>query len=129
MPDTETFDALIEVVRTYVEGMCQNDPAKLRIAMHEKSCSIGHFDGGLEWLQRDDFIAVVNKDVDEPDPSPWYNINSISVVGDVATVQVENIFVGIHFDDTLTLLKFEDRWQIVSKVFFARPSSAAADPA
>jgi Putative lumazine-binding len=116
------YTQISDVVNTYVEGMCQNDAIKLRAAMHEKMACIGHYDGGLEWDSRDAFIATVNGAVETPDPSPWYVINAISIVGDVATVQVENIWLGMHYDDRLTLLKHEDRWVIVSKVFFLRPA-------
>jgi hypothetical protein len=122
MPDPQTHAEISEVVKTYIEGMCLNDPAKLRDAMHEKSCIIGHFEGGLEWDTRDAFIAAVDTAVDMPDPAPWHAVNTISVVGDVATVQVEDIWLGMHFDDTLTLLKHEGRWTIVSKVFYLRPA-------
>ncbi len=118
--DAQTYTEIAEVVRTYVEGMCQNDAAKLCSAMHEKACSIGHFEGGLEWENREGFIALVAEAVKEPDLSPWHVINAISVVGDVATVQVEDIWLGMQYDDTLTLLRHEGRWQIVSKVFFLR---------
>ncbi len=121
MLDAETSTEILAVVKTYVEGMCLNDPAKLRDAIHEKFCCIGHFAGALEWDTRDAFIAGVNQATDTPDPSPWHAVNTISVVGDVAMVQVENIWLGMHFDDTLTLLKHENRWIIVSKVFYLRP--------
>ena len=122
MPDAQTYGAISDVVKTYVYGMCENDPAKLRHALHEKMCCIGHFDGGLEWDSREAFIAGVDKAVDRPDPAPWHAINTISVFGDVAMVQVENIWLGDHYDDTLTLLNHEGRWVIVSKVFFLRPA-------
>lgn len=120
MGDAAPHAAIAEVVRTYVEGMCRNDPAKLRAAMHERACSIGHFDGGLEWEGREGFIALVDQSVTIPDPAPWFRINAISVVGDVATVQVEDIFLGQHYDDTLSLLLHEGRWVIVAKVFHLR---------
>ena len=122
MSDAQTYGAISDVVKTYVDGMCENDPAKLRRALHEKMCCIGHLDGGLEWDSREAFIAGVNRAVDRPDPAPWHAINTISVVGDVAMVQVENIWLGDHYDDTLTLLNHEGRWVIVSKVFFLRPA-------
>jgi hypothetical protein len=46
----------------------------------------------------------------------------MSIAGNVATVQVENIWPGLLFDDTLTLLRHENRWMIVSKVFFLQPA-------
>lgn len=120
MLDAQTCAEISQVIKTYVEGACQNDPKKIRDSMHEKSSCIGHFDGGLEWDSRDAFIAAVNKAVTVPDPTPWYSINAISIAGDVASAQVENIWLGMHFDDTLTLLKHDNRWVIVSKVFFLR---------
>lgn len=120
MPDAKTYAEISDVVKLYVDGMCQNDPAKLRSAMHERASVIGHFDGGLEWDSRDAFIAVVSAMVASPDPSPWYAITAISVAGDVATVQLEDVFLGQHFDDTLTLLKHDNRWVIVAKVFYLR---------
>lgn len=122
MPDTQTYVEISEVVRLYVEGMCQNDPVKLCDAMHEKACVIGHFEGGLDWDTRDAFIALVGASVETPDPSPWYKITAMSVAGDVATVQLEDIFLGQHYDDTLTLLKHESRWRIVAKAFYLRPN-------
>ena len=123
MPDARTYAEISEVVRAYVEGMCRNDAATLRAAMHAKCCIIGHFEGGLEWDTRDEFIAAVDRSVDAPDPSPWHAITAMSVAGDVATVQVEDIWLGMHYDDTLTLLKHEGRWVIVSKVFYLRPTA------
>lgn len=121
MLDNENLAEISDIVKLYVEGMCQNDAGKLRAAMHEKACVIGHYDGGLEWNTRDAFVAAVAALVDIPDPSPWYAITAISVTGDVATVQVEDIFLGQRYDDTLTLLKHGSRWCIVSKVFYLRP--------
>ena len=121
MPDAQTIAEIAGVVRTYVEGMCGNDPEKLRTAMHENACSIGHYKGALEWETREVFIAAVAATVKTPDPTPWHRINSVSVTGDVATVQVEDIYMGEHYDDTLRLLHHDGRWVIVSKVFFLRP--------
>ena len=51
--------AIAEVVRTYVEAMCASDEARLAEAWHERTCSIGHFDGKLEWDDRATFAAAV----------------------------------------------------------------------
>ncbi|MGO1118601.1 nuclear transport factor 2 family protein [Rhodovibrionaceae bacterium A322] len=119
---TETLHQdIAAVVATYVNGMCRGDAEELRSALHPRMSCIGHFDGSLEWASTEEFIGEVLSAVKEPDPDPWFEINSINVIGDVATVQVENIWLGMHFDDSLTLLHHEDRWQVVAKVFFLRP--------
>lgn len=123
MPDQPVHDAITATVKTYVEGMCCNDPSMIREAMHEKMCCIGHYEGALEWDTRDAFIKGVQDATEKPDPKPWHMINQISVCGDIATVQVENIWLGMHFDDMLTLLYHDGKWVIVSKVFYLRPAS------
>ena len=122
MIETSTYAAIHDVVKTYVEGMCQAGPAKLRNAMHEDMRCIGHIDSGLEWDRRDEFIATVVDAVERPDNSPWYEVRSISVAGDIAAVLIEDVWLGDHYDDMLTLLFHEGRWVIVSKVFFCSTS-------
>ncbi len=123
MQGRNDYSAIAEVVGEYVAGMCLADANKLRSAMHERSCCIGHFDGGLEWDDREAFIAGVIDAVKTPDPDPWFKINAMSVIGDMATVQVEDIWLGMHFDDTLTLLRHDESWVIVSKVFYLRDTT------
>ncbi|MCP5075815.1 MAG: nuclear transport factor 2 family protein [Rhodobacteraceae bacterium] len=120
MHRTGDHGAIAAVIGEYVAGMCLADSGKLRAVMHEKACCIGHFDGGLEWDDREAFIAGVIDAVETPDSDPWFKINAILVIGDMATVQVEDIWLGMHFDDTLTLLYHDERWVIVSKVFHLR---------
>lgn len=51
--------------------------------------------------------------------SPYHaEIISIEITGDVAVVKVEDDCFGTSFTDYLTLIKHENRWQIVMKVFF-----------
>jgi hypothetical protein len=126
MPDAGPHAAIAGVVRLYVEGMCGNGPAKRRAAMHERGCSIGHFESTLEWETREGFLAQVQAAVTDPDPAPRHSINAITVIGDMATVQVEDIPLGQHDDDTLTLLWHEGRWPIVAKVFCLRPEGSGA---
>ncbi len=120
MDGNRDFAAIAAVVEQYVRGMCAADADDLRAAMHPKMSCIGHFDGGLEWNDRDAFIAGVTGAVKTPDTDPWFSIGRISVTGDMAIAEVEDIWLGMHFDDVLTLLYHDGRWQIVSKVFCLR---------
>ncbi|WP_157770194.1 nuclear transport factor 2 family protein [Ruegeria marisrubri] len=122
MKSVDQYSEIVATVRDYVEGMCNADAEKLRRVMHPKACSIGHFEGGLEWDDTEAFIAVVADMVENPDPDPWFRIKSIHMVGDMASVQIENYWLGMLFDDMLTLLKHNGAWMIVSKVFYQHPS-------
>ena len=121
MDPADPYGAISACVRDYVVGMCRAEPDLIRRAMHEKASVIGHFQGGLEWETRDAFIAMVTAAVKEPDPDPWFRINAITVTGDIAVVQVEDVWLGDHYDDVLTLLHHDGAWVIVSKAFYLRP--------
>ncbi len=112
------YEAIAAVVADYVTGMARGDGALLRGAFHTKAASIGHFDGGLEWASVEEFIATCEIEaIDADAPVPPYEIESIAIAGDTAIVRVHDVWAGLNFRDTLSLLKQEGRWQIVSKVF------------
>lgn len=116
----EGYSEIVETVRAYVEGMTQADAEKLRRAMYPRACSIGNFEGALEWDDREAFIAGVEAAVETPEADPQWRILSISVEGDVACVQVEDVYLGIEFLDLLTLLRRDGEWKIAAKVFHHR---------
>ena len=112
------YEAIAAVVANYVTGMARGDAGILRQAFHPKARSIGHFDGALEWQALDEFIAACDAEAIEEDAAvPPHEIESIAVAGDTAVVRVVNVWAGIDFRDTLTLLNHDGRWQIVAKVF------------
>ena len=115
------LQAITDTVRTYVEGLVEGDADKLRQVMHENACEIGHYQGELLWQDREAMIAMIEEEAADPDFDPDWQIETISLDGDVACVRVEDIWLGTRFLDTLTLLRIEGDWQIVSKVFHIRP--------
>jgi hypothetical protein len=114
------ISAIEAIVATYVKGMTGGDAALLRQAFHPGAEIIGHFDGGLEWDDLDAFIAVCKKAAKPETEAAFFRIRSIIVTGDTAVAQVEDEWDGMRFDDTLTLLLHDGRWQIVSKLFHHR---------
>ena len=120
MADRETRDAIQHVVRDYVEGMCQANVKKLHSAMMPDAHCVGHFDGGLEWLDRAGFCNSVTDAVNKPELDPWYQIEETRIAGDIAFVHVVDDWLGMRFDDYLTLLKHDGSWRIASKLFYLR---------
>lgn len=124
MSENRDLEEIRAVVKTYVEGMVWGDGELLRRAFHRDACCIGHYDGGLEWSSLDDFIGSVSGETAAPGTSPYWRINGVAITGDTAVARVENDWAGMRFDDTLTLLHHEGRWQIVSKLFWLRTGVA-----
>jgi hypothetical protein len=79
---------------------------------------IGQYKGVLEWDAVEKFVAdCVAAGALPHRTSVYAEIVSIDVTNDVAAVKVVDDFQGSRFTDYLTLLKAEEGWKIVSKVF------------
>ena len=115
MSDEQAIGA---VVHLYVDGMAFGNEAALRKAFHPDAKVIGHFQGKMEWMSRDDFItAVLSEPPASPGSQPLMDIEITDVEGDAAFVKVADEFAGMRFTDYLSLLKTDGRWVIVNKLF------------
>jgi hypothetical protein len=102
--------------------MARGDAEALRAAFHPRAASIGHFDGALEWQSVEEFAeACAAEAIPAGAPVPLYAIEAISIAGDTAQVRGVNVWAGLDFRDSLTLLCDEGRWRIVTKVFLHLP--------
>ena len=116
------FEDIVETVATYVQGMARGDALALQRAFHPRAASIGYFEGALEWAGIEEFIqACQDEAIAEDAQVPPHEIESIAVAGDTAMVRVTNVWAGLKFRDSLTLLRHDGRWQIVSKAFVHLP--------
>lgn len=114
--------AIREVVRDYVEGMVFADEARLRRAFHPDCKVIGHYQGDLEWMGLDDFVAAVlaGGAAEEGSQATW-EIKALDVTGDSAAVQVLDDYLDMHFTDYLSLLRTDAGWVIVNKLYYLHP--------
>jgi hypothetical protein len=127
LADNDHFATITQTVKLYVEGMARGDLKALSQAFHPQASSIGHFDGGLEWLNVEEFVAACRAEAIGADvPVPPWEIESIEVFGDTAIARVVNQMAGMRFRDNLSLLRHEGRWQIVAKIFFLLSEDASA---
>jgi len=115
MSDEQAIQA---VVHLYVDGMTFANAPALKKALHPQVSIIGNYQGGVEWMSRDDFIAeVVATGPAPPDTQPLMDIAAIDITGDAASVKVTDEFAGARFTDYLSLLKIDGRWAIVNKLY------------
>lgn len=79
----------------------------------------GHLNGTYEFFDRETFIRSLEDEEMLPSGTPYtHEILSVDVTGNVAVVKVEDDCFGTTLTDYLTLIKHENRWQIVMKAFF-----------
>ncbi|MCA1438735.1 nuclear transport factor 2 family protein [Ensifer sp. IC4062] len=110
--------AISAVVHLYVDGMAFANEAALRKAFHPNASIVGNYEGAIEWLTRDAFIAAILKEGSAPpEKQPLMDVEVIHITGDAASVKVVDEFAGSRYTDYLSLLKVDGRWLIVNKVW------------
>jgi Putative lumazine-binding len=110
-------DEIRAVARSYVEGMISADESALRAAFHPSASIIGNYQGAVEWLPVDGFIAeVLAVGASAPAEDAWEFV-SLDITGDAAVAKTRCAYAGAQFTDYLSLLKIEGRWKIVAKLY------------
>ncbi|MCY1242873.1 putative lumazine-binding protein [compost metagenome] len=111
--------AINRVVEHYVEGMVFADESLLREAFHPSCKIIGHYHRELEWLSLDEFIGAIKAEGPaEEGSSPFWEIRTLDITGDSAVAKVVDDYLGMRFTDYLSLLKIDQQWQIINKLYY-----------
>lgn len=109
--------AVRDVVNAYVHGLKFNDVESLRRAFWPEArlYFVGR-DGHLGQLTQADwykgFAASAGKE-EQGD----LRITSLEIVRDIASVKVVEDYPGSRYTDYLSLVKFDEAWRIVNKVY------------
>jgi hypothetical protein len=110
--------AIEAVIHLYVEGMAFANAPALRKAFHPQASVIGNYQGAVEWMSREEFIAAILAETPAaPGSQPLMEIEMIDIEGDAASAKVVDEFAGMRFSDYLSLLKRDGRWTIVNKLY------------
>ena len=112
-------EAISTVLRLYIEGSANGDAAKLTQAFHEHARIYGSLNGTRYDIPVAEMIAIEERSPRNSDGRYTAHIMSIKQAGDVATATVEEdgCWGTASFTSFLSLVKFDDRWQIVARVF------------
>ena len=112
-------EAIATVLRLYIEGVASGDAAKLKQAFHEHARTYGSVNGTRYDISVPEMIALEEGAPRNRDGRYSAHIMSIGQAGDVATATVEEdgCWGTASFTSFLSLAKFDDRWQIVARVF------------
>jgi len=118
----EDIAAVTDVARAYYEGMIAGDEALLSRAFHPRACIVGNYQGELEWLTLEEFVAECKEGSGTAvGPSAW-RLDGLSVQGDTALIRLESQYAGERYSDDLSMLRIDGSWRIVHKTWFVHPS-------
>jgi hypothetical protein len=112
-------EAIATVLRLYIEGAASGDAAKLKEAFHAHARTYGSLNGTRYDISTAEMIALEQRSPRNSDGRYTAHIMSIEQAGDVATATIEEdgCWGTASFTSFLSLVKFDNRWQIVGKVF------------
>jgi Putative lumazine-binding len=114
------FVAVSAALQTYFDGLHHSDTSRLRTVFHPDAIYACATEGKLLMLSMSEYFPIVDK---RPSPASRNDartdrILEIQFAGPVtAFARVECSIAPKSFVDFLTLIKLDDRWQIISKVF------------
>jgi hypothetical protein len=114
------FDAVVEVLGRYFDGLHHSDTTILRQVFHPSALYACASEGKLLNLRMDEYFPIVDQ---RPSPASKGEgrsdrILSIEFAGAVtAFARVECSIAPKRFTDLLTLVQLDGRWQIIAKVF------------
>lgn len=116
-----------QVIDLYMDGVRNGNVESLRQAFHPQASMFGWkgsdlFVTPIQGLY--DYVASTPAPAQSGEPTDFL-ITSIEVAGNAATVAMAMDAYHAHdFMDYFQLLKVEDRWWIVSKLFHADPQNS-----
>ena len=114
--DISEIEAITQTVQRYIDGARTGSGTAMKVAFHEDAAIFGYGADGLFAAPIQQLFERVDKT--GPAPETQARIVSIEVAKTVATVRLElDQWAGRRFTDFFTLLKIDDTWTIMNKVF------------
>lgn len=108
------------IVQSYVEGIFLKGDYKLVKKGWHPDCDIVVLENEkLVKLPASYWVKRLKKSPQPLDPSVTYSFSDVRVTGYAAIASVEIFSQGKHlYTDYMCLYKFDDKWQIVTKIYY-----------
>jgi hypothetical protein len=122
MPKSEDAEQIHTLLGVYFNGLYHSDTARLREAFHPSAIYAAVMDGALKNLTMDQYWPIVDA---RPSPASQLLVRRdkiliIDVIGPTTALAKVECTIGRHFYiDLLSMIKLNERWWIIAKVFQA----------
>src|SRR4051794_11359026 len=120
----QEYKAIAEVLHKYVDGCTQADSSIMKPAFSDQATmfSVGA-DGKLAGGAIQNLFDGIDRDF-RPSPDAQGAIVRIEIVGTAASARIDaNDVSGLSFTDFFHLLKVDDQWIVISKIFHLQVAS------
>ncbi|HYD34301.1 MAG TPA: nuclear transport factor 2 family protein [Methylophilaceae bacterium] len=114
--DMAEYEKIVATIQHYIDGAVAGKGELMKPAFHEGATIYGYVGDSL-------FSGPIQNlydwnDINGPASDLQGRIVAIDIVGTVASVRLESAnWTGYRFTDFFNLLKVDDQWKIMNKVF------------
>lgn len=114
----EAYDDVLEAARQYVDGLRAGDADTVAKAFHKEAVMYG-LAGGKDLLGGPiaNLFEFVRQNGAAPDIKTHMDVLAVTPTTAVVRIDMENDAVGADYNDYLTFIKLDGRWQAIAKVF------------
>ena len=125
------YSAVIEVLKAYYDALYRCDTECLAQVFHPRAHYVTASSGELLHLDMNTYFPIVEQRISpETTCEPYrFSIDSIEFVGNVTAIaRMRSSMFSNDYIDSLTLIKIDGNWQIISKVFHYTSLSLTEQP-
>ena len=115
------IESILNTVQLYQDGHYYLDIQKLKQAFHPKANIVGYYKGEQTFDSRDQYIEILTSEkssyeIGEPS---YIKLLSLDKTDTTVVVKIKSLISGIQYFSQLSMLKVEDKWQIINGLFHA----------
>lgn len=114
---TRDYDAVVDAASKYAEGMRVGNTSLIAEAFHKDAVMYGFNDNHLVGGSIQNLYDFVENKGEAPDMVERVDVLAMTPTTAVVRVDMENDAIGRDYIDFLSLVKIDDVWQVIAKVF------------
>ncbi|WP_028500361.1 nuclear transport factor 2 family protein [Microvirgula aerodenitrificans] len=114
---TGEYNAVIAVAQKYVDGLCIGSVEGVAEAFHKDAVMYGFTNGELLGGPIGNLFDFVKKNGKAPEITTRLDVLAITPTTAVVRVDMEKDAIGADYNDYLTLIRIDGKWQVIAKVY------------
>ncbi|KGA41041.1 nuclear transport factor 2 family protein [Pectobacterium odoriferum] len=114
---TADYDAVIAVAQKYVDGLRIGSVEGVAEAFHKDAVMYGFTNGELLGGTIGNLFDFVGKNGKASEITTRLDVLAITPTTAVVRVDMEKDAIGADYNDYLTLIRIDGKWQIIAKVY------------
>lgn len=114
----DDYNAVLEAAHNYVEGLRTGDADTVAKAFHKEAIMYG-LAGGKTLLGGPigNLYDFVRRNGSAPEIKTHMDVLAITPTTAVVRIDMEKDAIGVDYNDYITFIKLDGRWQAIAKVF------------